>query len=174
MTAAPLSASPSTDPTGLDLNNPDHLGLLKRMYWKRFSARVKWAGWDEEDGFSEVVLCLLRRQRGKSRFDPAKSSLSNYLFMSLTCITKNMAESSRVRARGDDGVGAADDWAEDAVSTAGDPLTERMVEDLAAEMEVPMGVVLALAAGDDPFVAALDAGMDFADAVGILDAIGQR
>jgi hypothetical protein len=164
---------------GLDLNDPEVYGLAKRIYYKRFNVRVRWLGIDEDDGFQDVIVGLLRRQKGKSRFDPDRSSLSNYLFMAMSSITRNMAESARCRPqhvqrtslrdeRGGDHVG--EDWAEGGIT----PVSGRALEDLAAEMEVPLGVVRALADGDDPVMAALDAGMDPTDAVRLADALGVR
>lgn len=53
-------------------------------------------------------------------------------------------------------------------------VTETKVDDLAAEMEVPRSVVLALADGDAPLCAALDSGVDFVDAVTLVESLGLR
>lgn len=173
---APHSAlsiqTPSTK--GLDLSDPKVYSLARRIYFKRFSARVRWAGVDEDDGFQHVCLCLISRQRGKSRYDASRSSLSNYLYLAMTGISKNIADSARRRAVRDAGVGGEADVASDPVGSAAGPVTERGMADLAVEMEIPMGVLHALADGGDVFCAALDAGLDFFAADELVSALGLR
>ena len=158
---------------GLNLADPKIYALAKRIYYKRFSTRVGWAGLDPDDGFQEVLVALLRRQHLASRYNPDRSSVSNYLFLAMSGITINLADSARRRRVHEEVGDGQDDPAERAVGSV-DGDNELCAEDLAADMEIPVSVVRALRDGRDPFCAALDAGMDVRAAAGMLDALGMR
>lgn len=158
--------------TGLNLADPAVYTLARRIYFARFSGRVKAAGIDEDDGFQEVLLGLLRRQAGKSRYNPAKSGLSNYLFIAMTGLTINLADSARRRSWCT--LGAEADIAEAQLEADGGSVTSRTVQDLATEMEIPMGVAQALADGTDVVLAGMDAGMPPQQAALLAAALGLR
>lgn len=165
------------------------MGLAQRLYWARFSGRVRAAGIDPEDGFQEVVLGLLTRQAGRSAYDPKRATLSGYLYLAMTGITINMADREARRRRRQGGtVGlwgaytAADREGEDEA-----PMPSRRartfeghtpnvsvieVRDLADAWGVPPVVVSTIAEGRDPVLAALDAGMGVRDAVALGCALG--
>lgn len=140
---------------------------------------------------------LHRRQAGKSRFDPARSSLSNYLFMNMTGICMNLAEKCRNANRfwvskietsvvtsgrmapmciedGHHGACSEDVYVSDQVEGAGAPLSIMQVEELAWELDAPDQVVMALLAGHDPFVAAMEGGFSFKQADALVRSLGLR
>ena len=172
LTTGPLATMPGPA-AGLNLGDPAIYALAKRIYYKRFSTRVAWAGIDPDDGFQEVLLAILRRQTLASRYNPARSSVSNYLFLAMSGITINLADSARRRRVHEEVGDGQDDPADRAVGSV-DGDSDLCVEDLAADMEIPVSVVRALRDGRDPFCAALDAGMDVRSAAGMLDALGMR
>lgn len=170
MTAPNRSVSMSV---GLNLNDPATYGLVSRLYWKRFCGRIRWAGIDPEEGFQDVCERLIRRQSGKSRFDPARSSMSNYLFLSMTGICINLADISR-RKRSHEEVSQGESDASLSAVGSVSALPAMAYEDLAAEMEIPVSVVRALANGEDAFCAAIEAGMSFSDASDLMASLGLR
>ena len=98
--------------------------------------------------------------------------MSNYLYIAMSGIVINLADKARrARARGE--CATAGDYADVAVGTV-THVSSRTLEDLAADMELPVGVVRALSEGEDPFIAALDAGWDVAEASGLLDSLGLK
>lgn len=168
-----MTAQGHTLPLGLNLADPAVYTLARRLYFKRFSQRVTAAGLDADDGFQEVLIGLVRRQHGRSRYDPSRSGLSNYLYVVISGIVINLADSARRRRVHEELGDGQVDPAEQAVGNV-DGDDALYVEDLAADMELPVGVVRALRDGADPFCAALDAGMDVRSAASMLDALGMR
>jgi len=176
-------------PRTLDLADPETMGLARRLYWARFSGRVRAAGIDPEDGFQEIVVGLLTRQAGRSAYDPRRATLSGYLYLAMTGITINMAdrEARRLRREGRpaglwEAYNDADrDGDEGPVPPrqrthrAGTPSVSAVeVRDLATAWGVPVVVVTTIAEGRDPVLAALDAGLGARDAVALGCALGVR
>lgn len=159
--------------TGLDLGDPEVYGQVRRMFFGRFARVVVRAGIDEDDALQDVLLALHRRQSGRSAFDPHRSPLNAYLFLVMRGIVANLVDKARRgNRRLDGGLGHEDH----ALSAEGDAtsMTRLEVEQLAAEMGVPVQVVEALADGGDVVLAALDAGMAPVSAVRLGHALGVR
>lgn len=164
-----VASSASLDTGALNLNDPKTYELVRQIYYKRFSRRVEAAGIDADDGFQEICLGLIRRQSFKSRYAPERGALSTYLFWFMGGVTMNMAAAAKRRLP----AMSVGELAEE-IPTIADTMSERNVEDLAAEMEVPAGVLVALTEGRDPFLAAMDAEMDVVDALQLMTALGVR
>lgn len=73
--------------------------MTRKLYFGRFSARVRGAGIDVEDGFQHVVEGLLRKTKSeRSRWDPTRGSLSTWLYVAMSGLTINLADSASRRA----------------------------------------------------------------------------
>lgn len=167
-----MAATPRP-PTGIDLGDPVVYAQVRRMFFGRFARVVTRAGLDEDDALQDVLLALHRRQRGRSAFDPRRAPLNAYLFLAVRGIVANLVDKARRgNRRLDGGIGIEDH----ALSAQGDAtgMTRLEVEQLAAEMGVPVQVVQALADGEDVVIAALDAGMTPVSAARLGHALGVR
>ena len=143
-----------------DFHDPAVYGLARRLFWKRFSLRLVAAGLDAEDAYHDVLLGLMRRARGQGQWQPSRGSLSTWLYLCMTTLSINLAESARCRRRRGE-VGLAGDVADsaDAIET-GEAWTRLDLEALACEMEVPIGVLVAMTKGRDIMLAGMEAGME--------------
>ena len=164
------------------------MGLLRRLYWARFSGRVAASGIDPEDGFQEIVVGLLTRQAGRSAYDPSRATLSGYLYLAMTGMTINMADREARRHRREGHTVTLAEYRHDEYDVDGDGgrasrrdrahiahtpnVSVIEVRDLAAAWGVPPVVVSTIAEGRDPVLAALDAGMGARDAVALGCALG--
>ena len=75
----------------LDLANPEVQRLVRRIFHARgFARRLREAGWEDADAIQEIYVGLLTRQRGRSRFDPGRASLSKYVFLVVSSVTRNL------------------------------------------------------------------------------------
>lgn len=95
------------DPDAFDLSRPDQYETVRKLYFGRFSARVRATGTDVEDGFSEVIEGLLRKSRSeRSRWDPTRGSLSTWLYVAMSGLCANLAEKAARKAHTSVGRGA--------------------------------------------------------------------
>lgn len=86
------------DPDQFDLGRRDHYDLVRKLYFGRFSARVRAAGIDPEDGLQLVFEGLVRKsQSERSRWDPTRGSLSTWIFVAVSGLTINLAQKQRRR-----------------------------------------------------------------------------
>lgn len=152
---------------GVNLGDPDVKGLVDRIFWARFAQQVRATGMDPEDGLQEVYKGLLGRNRGKRPWSPEVSSLSNYVFIVTTSVVRNIADSQRRAKRRGWQVGVGEDVATwDKTNTQGfNGLTVRR---LAERLGAPESVVLAFANGEDPWDAALAAGLSLPEITGLV------
>ena len=169
MVTTPAALSPTNV---VDFSDPAVYGLVRRIFFRRFSARVRWAGLDPDDALQDIYVGLLTRSQGKSKWDPSRGGLSTWVYVAISGMVINMAEKSRRTGRTTLGV---EEDVSDSVSCEPDSdITDRVYSDLACEMEVPVSVVRALALGADPFCAAMDAGMNFFEANDLASSLGVR
>lgn len=83
---------------GLDLSDHQTIRLVRRIWYARFAARAERHGIDPEEGLSEVLLALVRKQRSeRSRFDPARAGRTKYIFLVCGSILSHMVEARRCR-----------------------------------------------------------------------------
>lgn len=169
MVAHPSALPPSAT---VDFSDPKVYGLVRRIFFRRFSARVRWAGIDPDDALQDIYVGLLTRSKGKSAWDPSRGALSTWIYVAISGMVINMADTQRRRGRTT--LGVEDDVSDSVACEADTDITDRVYEDVAAEMEVPVSVVRALALGADPFCAAMDAGMDFLSANDLVQSLGVR
>ena len=90
-----LSACPEQ---GLDLSDRQVIRLVRRIWFARFAARAERSGIDPEEGLSEVLLALVRKQQSeRSRYDPTRSGRTKYIFLVCGSILSHMVEARRCR-----------------------------------------------------------------------------
>lgn len=86
-----MASTGSSSLPPLDLANADVQRLVRRIFHARgFARRLREAGWEDEDAIQEIYVGLLTRQRGRSRFDPSRASLSKYVFLVVSSVTRNL------------------------------------------------------------------------------------
>lgn len=74
-------------PIGIDLERRAH--EVRKLMFAGFGSRIFRAGYDPEDVLQEVYKGLLARNRGRCRFNPAKSSFGHYVHMVISCVLAN-------------------------------------------------------------------------------------
>ena len=100
-TPRPATRAPQpTDASEFRLDVPAHLELARAIYLKRFSLRVRAAGVEVEDGLQEVLEGLLRKSHSeRSRWNPARGSMSTWIYMSMNCLVMDLAAKAARHAR---------------------------------------------------------------------------
>jgi hypothetical protein len=169
MVTTPAALSPTNV---VDFSDPAVYGLVRRIFFRRFSSRVRAAGIDPDDAIQDIYVGLLTRSKGKSKWDPSRGGLSTWVYVAISGMCINMADSARRRARTT--LGVVEDVSDTVSCEADSEITDRVYADMATEMEIPVGVVRALALGADPFCAAMDAGLDFFAANDLATSLGIR
>lgn len=150
-----------------DMSDPAVLGLVRRIYWRRFSRRMEWAGIDPDDALQDVMVSLIVRSRGRSAYDPERAALSTWVYVAISGIVINLADKARrARRRGALGGDSLADTVE-----AGEPIDAVAVADLAADMDIPAPVLRAMAQGEDAYSAAMAAGCGATEALSIVLAL---
>lgn len=175
-----LSESP------LDLGNPQQRKLIERIYWSRFSGRVRAMGLDPEDALQDLYLILCRYQitDSKSMWDPARGSLSTYVFRFFQTKISHMAEAIRARPvlclddtdhdDADDARTSAYDRAEAPAEVSELDLQDlREAIDLATDVEIPASVLARIASGMEAGAAARAEGCDLFTAAEVAEAWGR-
>jgi hypothetical protein len=96
-----------------DLNDAAVLRMARRVFFKRFGPMVLDAHICLDDAWHDVVIGLLTRSRGGSRWDPTRGGLSTWLYVAERGIVLNLVDAERRRVRRSGTVGAACDVAEE-------------------------------------------------------------
>lgn len=95
-----MTSTGSSSLPPLDLGNPEVQRLVRRIFHARgFARRLREAGWEDADAIQEIYVGLLTRQRGRSRFDPGRASLSKYVFLVVSSVTRNLLTRRSTRDR---------------------------------------------------------------------------
>lgn len=140
---------------GLDLSDPEVYGLISRIYWSRIAPQAQAGGLDPEDVFQSLLERLLRSNYGSAPYDPSKSSISNYSYISMTSGLRNLIDSKKRAIRRGWQTGEEDVSTWDSASV---PALQ--------EGEVWRRSILAnVASGQEPMVAALTGMTDSAAAL---------
>ena len=90
---------------GLDLADPQVRDAVQRIYHARYARTVSEAGIDLNDGLQEVYCTLLRRNRGRSVYDPSRGALSTYVYQVCRSAVSGLIDKHRRMLRRDGGVG---------------------------------------------------------------------
>jgi len=93
----PLTVDASAvGPIGIDLEQRAH--EVRKLMFAGFGSRIFRSGYDPDDVLQEVYKGILARNRGKCRFNPAKSSFGHYVHMVISCVLANYHRKSSRRA----------------------------------------------------------------------------
>lgn len=149
---------------GLDLDDPEVWRTARRLYYKRFSRRVLKVGLDAEDCWQDVAVGIIRRQRGASRWDPARSGLVHYLWIIIGSlvnhsINAHMARTKHLRIPLGQDEGDLDEDPALALAEAPSTFGQLELEELADEAGVPVEVLAAVADGATAREAVFEAGL---------------
>lgn len=68
---------------------------VAKLFYAGFRREVIQEGWEPEDVLQEVYKGIITRNRSKSAYDPAKSTLGSYVHMVCRCIVSNYRRSMR-------------------------------------------------------------------------------
>jgi len=123
-------------------------------------------GLDPDDVLQSVVLGLLTRQQGRSRYDPARASFSRYVYLVAGSVIANLLDSQRGRDRREV-LGDLDDAARSASGEAVDDeadLVVRLFALLVSDGHEPR-IVLLLVDGGSVAVARRRRGGQLADSI---------
>lgn len=156
----------------VDFGSPAVQQLIRRIFFHRFSARVRWAGIDPEDMLQDIYVGLLVRSHGKSAWNPSRGALSTWIYVAISGMVINAADKARRRNRAV--LGTERDVADSSELESGAFVTDYDVEELANTMDVPKTVLVALMEGGDPVIAAMEGGLAPYDAVAVAEALGCR
>jgi len=84
----PITVDAATaGPIGIDLERRSH--EVRKLMFAGFGSRIFRSGYDPDDVLQEIYKGLLARNRGRCRFNPAKSSFGHYVHMVISCILAN-------------------------------------------------------------------------------------
>lgn len=154
-------------PASLD---PRTVEIARRIVYRRHGNRLSRAGLDPEDVCQEVLLTAIRRTRAGKGWDPTRAGLSTWVFQITRTTIDHALRGQRSRGRrerlgrdADAGLG---------VGTAGAPGIASM-QALVETTGLPAGVLAGLAEGLSPEMAALEAGLPFAD-LGEVEAVVRK
>ena len=90
-----LSGTPTL---GIDLARRGH--EVAKLLYAGFGSRLYASGYDPEEVLQEVFKGILTRNRGRSAFDPRKSSFGHYVHLVCSCILSNYHRKvSRTRSK---------------------------------------------------------------------------
>lgn len=145
------------------LNIEEHYNLIRRMFYGRWATKVRQAGLDPDDVFSDVLMGVHVGNQGNSPYDPERGAPSTYI--NQVCKTRVSNALDKRRRRYWEVLGDEDDAAQDPGGHYGDYSAES-VAGMAELMELDPATIQGIIDGEysaDEVLAWLDDEGDEAD-----------